>query len=198
MPFHTFCSAKFSTVIESASYDNKEKLFEVERMAQPSTNVEEIKEYMKITNLPYIANDANCCIQETLKANPYISNIQIIKNNKNDEELYKKELIKIYKSKKECIVGYKPEIILYRELNKNEENVFVYRLLAEGLYSDNSSFKSNFEGKYTIKKVSVDEIKQKIQEIPFSISNESKNILRNGLELKSYIKTIYEKGLTKI
>jgi len=153
---------------------------------------------MKITNLPYIANDANCCIQETLKANPYISNIQIIKNNKNDEELYKKELIKIYKSKKECIVGYKPEIILYRELNKNEENVFVYRLLAEGLYSDNSSFKSNFEGKYTIKKVSVDEIKQKIQEIPFSISNESKNILRNGLELKSYIKTIYEKGLTKI
>lgn len=186
------------TFIESASYDNKEKLFEVERMAQPSTNVEEIKEYMKITNLPYIANDANCCIQETLKANPYISNIQIIKNNKNDEELYKKELIKIYKSKKECIVGYKPEIILYRELNKNEENVFVYRLLAEGLYSDNSSFKSNFEGKYTIKKVSVDEIKQKIQEIPFSISNESKNILRNGLKLKSYIKTIYEKGLTKI
>ena len=44
----------------------------------------------------------------------------------------------------------------------------------------------------------MDEIKQKIQEIPFSISNESKNILRNGLELKSYIKTIYEKGLTKI
>ena len=186
------------TFIESASYDNKEKLFEVERMAQPTTNIEEVKEYMKITNLLYIANNPECCIQEILKTNPYISNIQIIRNDKNNEVLYKKELIKIYKSKKECIVGYKPEIILYKEFDRNEENIFVYRLLTDGLYADNSSFKSNFEGRYTIRKIKVDEIKQKIQEIPFSISDESKKILRNGLELKSYIKTIYEKGLNKL
>ena len=161
-------------------------------------NIEEVKEYMKITNLLYIANNPECCIQEILKTNPYISNIQIIRNDKNNEVLYKKELIKIYKSKKECIVGYKPEIILYKEFDRNEENIFVYRLLTDGLYADNSSFKSNFEGRYTIRKIKVEEIKQKIQEIPFSISDESKKILRNGLELKSYIKTIYEKGLNKL
>ena len=184
--------------IESASYDNEEKIFEIEKFAQPTTNTEEVNEYLKITKLSYISNEAKSRVKEILKSNPYISNIQAIRLNKNNESISKKELIKIYKSKKECIVGYKPEIILYKDSDNNEENIMVYRLLSDGLYVDNSTFKSNFEGKYTIKKVKFDEIKQRVEIIPFSISEESKKILRNGLEIKNYIKTIYEKGINKL
>ena len=46
---------------------------------------------------------------------------------------------------------------------RQKENIFVYRLLTDGLYADNSSFKSNFEGRYTIRKIKVEEIKQKMK-----------------------------------
>lgn len=184
--------------IESASYDNDEKILEIERFAQPSRDIEEIKEYLKITKLSYISNESKCHIEEILKANPYVANIQAIKLGKNEEEISKKEMIKIFKSKKECLVGYKPEIVLYKESNDKQENIMVYRLLSDGLYADNSSFKANFEGKYTIKKVKLEEIKQIVQVLPFTLSSEAKTILRNGLEIKNYIKTIYERGIDRM
>ena len=63
---------------------------------------------------------------------------------------------------------------------------------------DNSSFKLNFEGKYTVKHVKLDEIEKNVETIPFGLSSKTKSILRNSLKIKNYIKVIYNKGLEKI
>ena len=74
----------------------------------------------------------------------------------------------------------------------------MYRLLPNGEYVDNSSFKLNFEGKYTVKHVKLDEIEKNVETIPFGLSSKTKSILRNSLKIKNYIKVIYNKGLEKI
>lgn len=108
------------------------------------------------------------------------------------------EIIKIFKSKKECIVGYRPEMILLRGIGKYENENRMFRLLPEGLYVDNESFKPNFENKYTIKKISLDDIEDLVEGMSFSLSTETKAILRNGLQIQNHIKEIYEKGIEKM
>lgn len=184
--------------IESAAYDNEEKIQEVECSAQPIHDSNTISEYLKITGLSYIANNGHNHISDILKADPYVVDIQAYKGENSENLVSKIELIKIFKSKKECIVGYRPEIIFIKKFSKEKYDEQMYRLLPDGEYVDNSSFKLNFEGKYTIKHVKLDEIEKTVETIPFGLSSKTKSILRNSLKIKNYIKVIYNKGLEKI
>ena len=184
--------------IESAAYDNEEKIQEVECSAQPIHDSNTISEYLKITGLSYIANNGHNHISDILKADPYVVDIQAYKGENSENLVSKIELIKIFKSKKECIVGYRPEIIFIKKFSKEKYDEQMYRLLPDGEYVDNSSFKLNFEGKYTIKHVKIDEIEKTVETIPFGLSSKTKSILRNSLKIKNYIKVIYNKGLEKI
>lgn len=83
-------------------------------------------------------------------------------------------------------------------MGKGEYDDRMFRLLPEGLYVDNNSFKSNFEGKYTIKKIDLESIEKIVTCIPFGLSTETKSILRNGLQIPNHIKTIYNTGIEKI
>lgn len=183
--------------IESAAYDNEEMIQEVESSAQPIHDNNTINEYLKITGLSYIANNGHNHISDILKADPYVVNIQAYKGENSENLISKIELIKIFKSKKECIVGYRPEIIFIKKYNKERYDEQMYRLLPGGEYVDNSSFKLNFEGKYIIKHINLDEIEKKVETIPFGLSSKTKSILRNSLKIKNYIKVIYNKGLEK-
>lgn len=184
--------------IESASYSNEDKIIEVELLAQPSEIQNEVKEYNKITGLPYIANLNKCRISDIIKAEPFLVNICIMRDDGNINTKNRLEIIKVFKSKKECIVGYRPELILLKGFDKINNDVSVYRLLKDGKYVDNKSFKVNFEGKYYVKKVDIKDIEHLIGDVPFSISDEAKSILRNGLEIEEYIRTIYDSGVDKI
>ena len=184
--------------IESAAYDNEEKIQEVECSAQPIHDSNTISEYIKITGLSYIANNGHNHISDILKADPYVVDIQAYKGENSENLVSKIELIKIFKSKKECIVGYRPEIIFIKKFSKEKYDEQMYRLLPNGEYVDNSSFKLNFEGKYTVKHVKLDEIEKNVETIPFGLSSKTKSILRNSLKIKNYIKVIYNKGLEKI
>lgn len=184
--------------IESAAYDNEEKIQEVECSAQPIHDSNTISEYLKITGLSYIANNGHNHISDILKADPYVVDIQAYKGENSENLVSKIELIKIFKSKKECIVGYRPEIIFIKKFSKEKYDEQMYRLLPNGEYVDNSSFKLNFEGKYTVKHVKLDEIEKNVETIPFGLSSKTKSILRNSLKIKNYIKVIYNKGLEKI
>lgn len=184
--------------IESAAYDNQEKIEEVECSAQPIHDSNTINEYLKITGLSYIANREHNHISDILKADPYVVNIQAYKGENSENLISKIEIIKIFKSKKECIVGYRPEIIFIKKFSKEKYNEQMYRLLPTGEYVDNSSFKLNFEGKYTIRHIKLEEIEKLVENIPFGLSSKTKSILRNSLKIKNYIKVIYNKGLEKI
>lgn len=187
------------TYIESASYNNKEKIELVECSAQPTHDTDSVNEYLKITGLSYIANNEQHHISDILKANPYVVDIQAYKGEANGNLIQRIELIKIFKSKKECIVGYRPEIILVKSFNMEKYDEKVYRLLPDlGEYVDNSSFKLNFEDRYTVKFVKLDDIEKDVEIIPFGLSSETKSILRNGFSIKNYIKIIYEMGIKKI
>lgn len=187
------------TYIESAAYDNKEKLEEVERSAQPIHDSNAINEYLRITGLSYIANTGQNHISDILKADPYVVDIYAYKGEINESISSTIELIKIFKSKKECIVGYRPEIIYIKEFNKEKYNEQMYRLLpVKGEYVDNNSFKLNFEGKYTVKYIKLEEIESRIGIIPFELSSNTKSILRNGLKIKNYIDVIFNKGIEKL
>lgn len=186
------------TFIESASYGNEEKIREVEYFAQPSDEEILIKEYMKITGLSYIANEPKKHISDIIKADPYIVNIQGYKNGKNNLPSKQVEIIKVFKSKKECIVGYRPEMIFLKGVGDTQTENKMFRLLPEGLYIDNSSFKSNFEDRYSVRKIDLNGIENLFQNLPFSLSEETKTILRNGLELQNHIKTIFDKANQKI
>lgn len=183
---------------ESAAYDNEEKIQEIECSAQPIHDSNTISEYLKITGLSYIANNGHNHISDILKADPYVVDIQAYKGENSENLVSKIELIKIFKSKKECIVGYRPEIIFIKKFSKEKYDEQMYRLLPNGEYIDNSSFKLNFEGKYTIKHVKLDEVEKNVETIPFGLSSKTKSILRNSLKIKNYIKVIYNKGLEKI
>lgn len=185
--------------IESASYGDEQKIEIMERLAQPSDNENIIKKYTEITGLSYIASEGKNQIANIIKAKPYIVNIKAIQEGKSGEIIRECEIIKIFKSKKECVVGYKPEMILLRRSGKNEQGEDrMFRLLKEGLYADNKSFKSNFEDKYIINKIELDTIKKMVKPIPFSLSSEAKKILYNGVRIKKNIKIVYEKGIEKM
>ena len=109
-----------------------------------------------------------------------------------------RKVIKVFKSKKECLVGYRPEMILIEESNGEDKSKLVYRLLKDGKYVDNSSFKKNFEGKYSIKNTDLEEIQGQIDEMLFDIPAEAKKVIRNGPKIPEYVRHIYESGIEKI
>lgn len=182
---------------EFASYGNDKDINKFEIYAQPTNSDDIIQEYIKLTGLKYIGNNANSHISNIIKSDPYISSIEVCKEDKNKNIVKQIEILELFKSKKECIVGYKPEMILLNGFD-NENEYRMFRLLADGLYADNNSFKTNFEDKYMIKKITLDEIKELVGTFPFGISSEAKQALRSGVSIEKYIRTIYDKGAEKI
>ena len=188
---------------EHASYANRENSEEVETLAQPSNDPTELKEYAKLTSLPFVSTDNMHSLATALKTNPYIVKVEASKRNKNNEVVSKKSLTKVFKSKKECIVGYRPEVLLLDGfsdmLDNSSSSTQMFRLLPSGVYVDNNSFKKNFEGKYSINKVSLDDIEKIVNdEIPFGLSNEAKSSLRNGIQIPDHVKRIYIEGIQRI
>ena len=183
---------------EYASYGDEQELNDIEKLAQPTDNGKIIEEYNKLTGLAYISGEGMHTISNALKANPYIVTIEAFEESKNGEVIHRMAISKIFKSKKECIVGYRPEMILLEGIGQNKIGPSIYRLLPEGIYVDNTSFKKNFEGKYSYKTISLEDIQDMVNDIPFSLTQETKNILRNGLKMPSYLQSIYNKGVDKI
>ena len=186
------------TYIESASYASENEIGFMEDHAQPSDDRRAIEEYGKITKLKYISRSEESNISNGLKVNPFLVKIEAYTQDKNGNVIVRKSINKIYKSKKECIVGYRPEMIFIEGIG-GEDGYKMFRLIPnEGVYADNSTFKQNFEGKYSIKKVSLEEIENLVKEMPFALSADTKNILRKGYEVQPHIKKIYETGLAQI
>lgn len=181
---------------EFATYATKEQAAYIEDNAQPSDDPRAVQEYTKLTKLKYISNRDNKSISTVLKINPYLVEIEACITNKAGDIVKKKAIHKIFKSKKECIVGYRPEMIMLEGFDSNQK-IQMFRLLSDGSYIDNNSFKQNFEGKYTFRKVSLEEI-ENITEMQFSLTQDTKNILRNGMDIPAHIKKIYEIGLEQI
>lgn len=183
---------------ESASYANEEELNYIEKLAQPSDDETIIKEYNKLTGLAYISGEGIHTLSDALKANPYIVNIEAFEESKNGALIHKSTITKVFSSKKECIVGYRPEMILLEGIGRSTEKPNMFRLLPEGLYVDNETFKKDFEGKYSFKKVSLANIEAMVDTIPFSLTEDTKAVLRNGLKLPKYLQDIYNTGIDKI
>lgn len=180
---------------ESASYASDERMSYVEEYAQPSTEKRAIDEYTRLTKLKFITNDGEHTVANVLKINPYIVTIEASIVNKDGQDIKRKTINKIFKSKKECIVGYRPEMILIEEKSNKPQ---MYRLLPEGLYIDNETFKPDFEGRYTFKKMTLAELEELDEEIPFGLSEDTKKILRNGPEVPEHIKKIYQAGIIQV
>lgn len=183
---------------EVAMYENNEKNNYMEQLAQPSNDSRELEEYSKATGLKYIGNESQHNIADVLRSEPYIVYLEIQSQSKDSSKINKQSITKVYRSKKECIVGYRPEMILLEGMGQNPEKPQMYRLLPEGLYVDNISFKQDFEGKYSFKKVTLDEIKKNVVGINFDLTSEAKNILRNGLSIPNHVKVIYNVGIEQI
>lgn len=187
------------TYFESASYASENDIGYMEDNAQPVDERRALDEYNRITKLVYISREEQYNISNMLKINPYMVRIEAYKQDRNNNIISRKSISKIYKSKKECIVGYRPEMIFIEDVNGDFEKNRMYRLIQnEGIYADNSSFKQNFEGKYSVRKISLDEIESTIKDMPFALSQETKSLLRNGYEVPTHIKKIYEVGLEQI
>lgn len=186
------------TYSKSISYASEDDIAYIESQAQPDGEERAVKEYLRLTNLEYVSAEEKYNIWNALKFSPYVVKIEVKKYDKNDNILHRKAVSIVYKSKKECIVGYRPTMIYLEDNYDDNEKTRMYRLLDDGLYANNSTFKLNFDGKYVIKKISLDEIQQKVKEIPLAISSDDKNILRNGYNIPNYIKQIYEIGLIQI
>lgn len=183
---------------EAAFYASEEDVQLIEDLAQPVGDQRAIEEYLKLTDLIYISQEEQYNIWNALKISPYIVNTEVIKYNKNGNKAFRKAVSIVYKSKKECIVGYRPVMILIEESKDNMNKNHMYRLLNNGQYADNNSFRQNFEGKYSIKKIELADIQSKVKEIPLSLSPENKNIIRNGYDIPEHFKRIYEIGLMQI
>ncbi len=183
---------------KSVSYASEDDIAYIENEAQPSNDERAIKEYLRLTNLEYVSSDEESNIWNALKFSPYLVKIEVKKIDKNNTIVHRKAVSIVYKSKKECIVGYRPTMIYLEDSTSNGEKTRMYRLLENGTYANNNSFKLNFDGKYVIKTITLDEIQKKVREIPLTISTNDKNILRNGYEIPNYIKQIYEIGLSQI
>lgn len=181
-----------------AFYANEEDVSLIEDLAQPSEDKRAIEEYLKLTKLAYISKEEQYNIWNVLKINPYLVGTEAIRYDKSGNKALHKSVSVVYRSKKECIVGYRPVIVLIEESGFNIEKKHVYRLLENGQYADNSSFRQNFEGKYVINEVSLTDIQNKIKEIPLSLFSETKNIIRNGYNIPDHYKKIYEMGLVQI
>lgn len=188
-------SIKYS---EDAFYANEEDVQLIENLAQPSGDQRAVDEYLKLTNLTYVSQEEQYNIWNALKISPYIVKTEVIKYNKSGNNASRKAVSIVYKSKKECIVGYRPVMILIEESKDNVYKTYMYRLLKDGQYADNNSFRQNFEGKYTIKRINLTDIQSKVKEIPLSLSLENKNIIRNGYDIPEHYKKIYETGLMQI
>lgn len=184
------------TFSELATYATKVQTADIENNAQPTDDPRAIQEYTRLTKLKYISSRDNNGISNALKINPYLVVIDAYVTNKAGEIVRRKTIQKIFKSKKECIVGYRPEMVMLEGFNENEK-IQMFRLLQEGTYIDNNTFKQNFEGRYTFKEVSLEDI-ENITEMQFSLSEDTKNILRNGLKIQEHIQAIYEAGLEQI
>lgn len=184
------------TFSERATYATREQTAYMENNAQPTDDPRAIQEYTRLTQLKYISNKDNNGLSNVLKINPYLVVIEAFVKNKAGEVVRRQAIHKIFKSKKECIVGYRPEMIMLEGFDE-EQHLQMYRLLPEGVYIDNNTFKQNFEGKYTFKKVALEDI-EKATEMQFSLSQDTKDILRNGLKLPDHIRIIYEAGLEQI
>ena len=183
---------------KSVSYASEDDIAYIENEAQPSNDERAIKEYLRLTNLEYVSSDEESNIWNAVKFRPYLVKIEVKKIDKNNTIVHRKAVSIVYKSKKECIVGYRPTMIYLEDSTSNGEKTRMYRLLENGTYANNNSFKLNFDGKYVIKTITLDEIQKKVREIPLTISTNDKNILRNGYEIPNYIKQIYEIGLSQI
>lgn len=187
------------TYLESALYAQENDIGFMEDNAQPIDERHAVNEYARITGLAYISREEQYNISNSLRVNPYVVKIEAFRQDKNNNIIVRKAINKIYKSKKECIVGYRPEMIFLEGIGGSSENSKMFRLIqSEGVYVDNSTFKQNFEGRYAIKKVSLREIENLEKEMPFSLSQETKNLLRNGYEVPIHIKKIYENGLVQM
>lgn len=183
---------------EYASYGDEQELNNIEKLAQPTDNGKIIEEYNKLTGLAYISGEGMYTLSNALKANPYIVTIEAFEESKNGEVVHRMAITKIFSSKKECIVGYRPEMILLEGIGQNKTGPSIFRLLPEGIYVDNTTFKKNFEGKYSYKTISLENIQSMVKDIPFSLTQETKNILRNGLKIPDYLQKIYSTGIDKI
>lgn len=184
------------TFSESASYAEKDEIYRIEKYAQPSEDKITCEMYSKLTGLPVI--DKNNSILDIFKSNPYVVNIQVKKQNKNLKINYTQSITKAFKSKKECLVGYKPTIILHEIYDGDNKNINTYRLLEDGSYIDNKTFKINDGMEYIFKKVFIDDIENSIKYLPFSLSKDAKKVIKNGLEIQEYIKKIFESGINQI
>lgn len=183
---------------QAAYYANEEDVELIEDLAQPSEDKRAVEEYLKLTGLIYVSQEEQYNIWNALKISPYIVKTEAIKYNKSGNNTFRKAVSIVYKSKKECIVGYRPVMILIEESKDNVYKNHMYRLLEDGQYADNNSFRQNFEGKYSIKKLNLTDIQSKVKEIPLSLSSENKNIIRNGYDIPEHFKRIYETGLMQI
>lgn len=183
---------------ESISYPSESEIMYLEDQAQPYGDERAVKEYLKLTNLEFVSSEEESNIWNALKFSPYLVRIEVEKYDKSGSVVHRKAVSIVYKSKKECIVGYRPTMIYLEDSTTNGEKTRMYRLLENGVYANNNTFKLNFDGKYVIKTITLDEIQKKVKEIPLSISTNDKNVLRNGYEIPNYIKQIYEIGLSQI
>lgn len=186
------------TYSKSISYPSEDEISYIEAHAQPDGDERAIKEYLRLTNLEYVSPEEEHNIWNALRFSPYLVKIEVKKYDRNNNIVHRKAVSIVYKSKKECIVGYRPTMIYLEDNYNNVEHNRMYRLLEDGQYVNNNSFKLNFDGKYVIKNITLDEIQKKIKEIPLTISQSDKNILRKGYEVPNYIKQIYETGLIQI
>lgn len=185
------------TFYESASYAEECEIAQIEKYAQPSKDKITNENYSKLTGLPIIdENDNN--ILNIFKSNPYIVHIQVKKQNKNLKINYTQSITKVFKSKKECLVGYKPAIILSEIYDGENENISTYRLLEDGSYIDNKTFKINDGMEYVFQKVLIEDIEKNTKCLPFTLSKDAKMILKDGLKIQEYVREIFERGIDQI
>lgn len=185
------------TFYESAAYAEEGEIAQIEKYSQPSNDKIINENYSRLTGLPIIDENDNS-ILNILKSNPYIVHIQIKKQNKNLKINYTQSIIKVFKNKKECLVGYKPVIILSEIYDGKNENINVYRLLADGSYIDNKTFKINDGMEYVFQKVLIEDIEKNTKYLPFCLSKDAKIILKNGLKIQEHVRKIFENGIDKI
>ncbi|MBP3708418.1 MAG: hypothetical protein J6J36_07495 [Clostridia bacterium] len=180
------------TYIESAEYAQKESLEYLERYAQPSYEGFNSQKYAEDTGLKIILNNKKFNIRSSIRgANPYLVEIELKNQNKNTKSTSKKIITKVYRSKKECVVGYKPIMIFSEEFGGGIQTYNMYRLLEDKTYIDNQTYKLDSDNKSFFEKISLDEVRKRIGETTFSLSENTKKCLKEGLELPNHIKMIF-------
>lgn len=183
-----------TTLYEAVEHPIIEDVNRIIKYSQISDNEAINDIYCESTGLPVIKGN-NLSI---LDGEPYIVHIEAKRTNRNLKINYSQSITKIYRSKKECIVGYKPLLIMHEIIDNTQENVEVYRLLSDGTYIDNKTFKVDTGMECSYEKVSIENIENRIKNIPFSLSKDTINILKKGYELPEFIKTIFMNGIEQM